>query len=592
MSPKVPTHKTHIRWLVYHLLNQKLLVVSVLVGIGIVTLSRVLVPVVLGEIIDNALLTNDLTNLVALLSVALFLYLFRNVMDYVVMMVGHFLGMHTEQDMRQEFFDAIQQKPLRFHDKARSGDLQALTTNDLRIINTMISHGSFYIYPFIQGTMAMILLFFTLDTRMALLCSPFIIVYMYFVLDYRKKIAPIAAERMVAHSNVAVVLQDSLSGAPVIKAFTTEELERDKFHKAVIGYRDNRVRESIVHSRFYPLLILYLAIGTTFLISVLFVFEGSMTIGALTATNLLLVTLIHPTDMIFWATNDMMSGFAACARLHNALITDLTEDQDEDPEQEWFGGLSGRIEFRNVTFAYENGVDKPRPVLRNVSFTIEPNQRVALVGPTGCGKTTLVKLLLRLYNPQEGMILLDGVDIQTIPSEVIRRNIGYIEQEIYLFSRTIRENITFGRPEASLDDVRKVADLAQVSDFINNFHNGLETMVGERGLMLSGGEKQRVAIARALLTNPDILILDDSASALDSETEDKITKAIENVVSNRTTIVITHRLQTIRSSDKILVLKKGEVIAEGKHQELLDRSEDYRRIFGKHLALPKVAVNK
>ncbi|MFW9906366.1 MAG: ABC transporter ATP-binding protein [Candidatus Thorarchaeota archaeon] len=562
---------------------------STLIGILIVTFSRVMIPVVIGYIVDTTLITRELSNLVVLLVITFIIYVSRNAMDYITMMVGHYLGLKTEQNMRQEFFDTLQYKPLRYHDNARTGDLQALATNDLRIINTMISHGAFYIYPFFQVIMAAFLLVFTLDLRLALACTPFILLYIYFLLDYRKRIAPWAAGRMVTHSNVAVVLQDSISGAAIVRSFTAEKLEREKFHKAVIGFRDNRVGETRVQAKFYPLLVLYLAIGVTFLVSCILAFEGSLTIGALIAVNLLLITLIDPTNMIFWATNDMMSGFAACSRLYTSLLKEEEEEYLESAIT-WPDTFKGRIEFRNVTFAYGDDGTTNTPVLKNLSFIVEPYQRVALVGPTGCGKTTLVKLLLRLYEPQEGTILLDGIDIRNYPLDELRRHIGYIEQDIYLFSRTISDNIAFGRPNASYEAIMDAAKLAQVEEFTLEFPEEYNTIVGERGTRLSGGEKQRVAIARAFLTDPEILILDDSVSAVDSETEEKITQAMENIIRNRTTLVITHRLHTIRTSDKIIVLKRGRNIAEGSHNELLQSSEDYRRIFGKHLILPQLII--
>ena len=577
-------YKSYKTWLLHHLYKNKFLIMSAFIGIIIVTFTRTLIPIIIGEIIDDALIALDYDKFITLLIMGLAIYLIRNVMDYVTMMTGHYLGLKTEQNMRQEFFETIQHKPLRYHDNAKVGDLQALATNDVRIINTMISHGSFFFYPFFQVAITLFLLFTTLDIRLALACIPFVFFYIYFILHYRKDIAPFAAKRLRKHSNLAVVLQDSITGASVVRSFAAEGIERKKFKKAVNAFRDNSIGEYIVQAKYFPMLILYITIGISFILSNVFVAQNSLTIGELAATNLLLITLIDPTNLIWWATNDMMSGFAACSRLFASLSEEDIEDQRIE-NQSWPKEFRGKIEFRDVTFTYENGERNRSPVLKNLSFTIEPNQKVALVGPTGCGKSTIAKLLLLLYEPQQGTILLDGKNIHDYPLAELRRKIGYIEQDIYLFSQTILENIAFGNQNARRDEIINIAKLAQVDDFVQNFSDGYNTIVGERGTRLSGGEKQRVAIARAFLTNPAMLILDDSVSAIDSETEEKIGRAMENIVKNRTTLIITHRLHTIRTSDKILVLKHGRIIAEGNHSELFQSSEDYRRIFGKRVSL-------
>lgn len=565
------------------------MLLGVIIGIILVTLARTLIPLILGDIIDKVPTISDVSEIMPLVFLALGVYVISIALDYSSMMAGHFLGLKTEKNMRTEFFDVMQSKSLKYHDSARTGDLQALATYDLRIVNTMVSHGAFYIYPFVQVFIALIVLFDILDLRLALLFLPFLLFYCYFILHYRKRLVPFVKARMEKHSNIAMTLQDSISGSKVIKIFTKERLERRRFLSAVQAFRDNWIGENNVQSKYYPLLVLYLAISTLFLLSCFFVYFNTLTIGDLVASNLLLITLIDPTNTIFWATNDMTSGFAACSRVFAALSKGESEDINQFMKQTP-KKFKGKIEFKEISFSYEDVNNNTVPVFKNLNFTIEPQQKVALVGPTGCGKTTLAKIILSLYNPQNGSIYIDDININNYPLETLRKRIGYIEQDIYLFPRSIKDNISFGKPDASDLEIREAAKLAQVDDFVKDFPNGYESIVGERGTKLSGGERQRIAIARALLTDPDIIILDDSVSAVDSETEEKIGKAIENVLKKRTTIIITHRLNTIRSSDKILVLKDGGIVAEGKHKELIKKSEDYRRIFGRVLPLPEIKV--
>ncbi len=582
-------YKNYLWWLSHHLFKQKYLVICVIIGIIFVTYTRTLIPLILGEITYTLSIIGTLNEILPLIFIALSIYMINIALDYGSMMVGHFLGLKIERNMRTEFFDIIQSKSLKYHDSARTGDLQALATYDLRIVNTMISHGAFYIYPFIQVFIVIIVIFNNLDTRLALFFLPFLILYCYFILYYRKKLAPFVRARMKKHSNIAITLQDNISGTKVIKLFTTEKLERKRFKSVVQAFRDNWIGENRVQSKYYPLLILYLAISTLFLISSSFVYFNTLTIEELAAINLLLITLIDPTNLIFWATNDMMSGFAACSRVFDALSQGESEDIKPYSKAS-FKKLKGKIEFKNVSFSYDDENERNTHVFENLNFVIEPLQNVALVGPTGCGKTTLAKMILSLYHPQNGTIYIDDLELSKYPLELLRKRVGYIEQDIYLFPRSIKENISFGNPDASEEEIIEAARLAQVDDFVKDFPKGYDTIVGERGTKLSGGERQRIAIARALLTNPDIIILDDSVSAVDSETEEKIGKAIENVLQKRTTITITHRLNAIRSADTILVLKDGKVVAQGDHQDLLRRSEDYRRIFGRFIHLPDIKV--
>ena len=571
----------YVRWFFVHVLNHKVLFTLNFIGIVAVTYTRTIIPIRIGDITDAIVLKEATQNLLITMAILLGLYLLRNAVEYATWMIGHQLGSKTEQSMRKEFFENVQNKPLSFHDRIKTGDLLALATNDLRVVNTLIAHGSFYVYPFIQTVVTLIQIQ-TFNYRMTLLTIPFLGLYVYFVLRYRKHLLPYSKASLTKHADVAVSLQESLNSVQVAKSFCAEEVEYNKFKKTVQAFRNNRLGEIRIQARFYPLLTLYAAIGVSVVFGTILIRNNGMTVGELTAVLLLLIALIHPTQMIFWATRDMIRGFGASERLFSIISIGEVELLPIK-KTDYSNVFKGEIEFQNVSFTYPNGNPKNPQILKNLNFKIKPNQTVALVGPTGCGKTTLAKLLLRLYDPQEGIILLDGKPIQEYPLEMVRQQVSLVEQDIYLFSQTIEENIKFGIPEASKENVIEVAKLAHAHDFINDFEKGYDSIVGERGMTLSGGEKQRIAIARAFLTDPDVLILDDSFSAIDSETEEQIGRAINNILKGRTNLIITHRLHSIRTSDLILVMKSGEIVAQGEHDELLLSSEDYRKVFGKQL---------
>ncbi|HUT81703.1 MAG TPA: ABC transporter ATP-binding protein [Candidatus Bathyarchaeia archaeon] len=587
----------YVKWFFVHVLNHKMLFTLNFIGIIAVSFLRTVIPVFIGDLTDsiinkqfvlNLFFKEYATTILVIILVLVGFYLLRNIVEYATWMIGHQLGSKTEQSMRSEFFENVQNKPLSFHDGIKTGDLQALATNDLRVVNTLIAHGSFYIYPFVQTIITFVQILI-LNYIIGLLLIPILVFYVFFVLRYRKNLLPYSKASLTKHADVTVSLQESLNSVQVTKAFCAEDFEFRKFRQSVQAFRENRLGEIRIQARFYPLLLLYAAIGGSLVSGTLLIVYGFVSIGAVTAVLLLLTALIDPTNMIFWATRDMIRGFGASERLF-AIISKGKVELLPAKRTDYTNIFKGAIEFQNVSFSYNNSNHKNIQVLKNLNFKIEPNQRVALVGPTGCGKTTIAKLLLRLYDPQEGTILLDGKPIQEYPLDMVRQRVSLIEQDIYLFSQSIAENIKFGFPNASEEKVIEVAKLAEANNFITKFDKGYETIVGERGATLSGGEKQRIAIARAFLTNPDVLILDDSMSAIDSETEEKIGVAIKNILENRTTLIITHRLHTIRTSDLILVMKDGEIVAQGKHNDLLQSSQDYRKVFG--MQLDEVKIGK
>jgi ATP-binding cassette subfamily B protein len=367
-------------------------------------------------------------------------------------------------------------------------------------------------------------------------------------------------------------LAEAIDGIETVKGMAQERNEVERFGENARRFRDAFVNQGDVEARFIPLLLLGLAGAGGLLHSLILFKQGLIDVGGVVAYFGLIQLFGFPTFTSLFAYSQISLGLAGAERILELINRETDLDQNE---QGYRGNMIGEVEFRDVSFAYEEG----KPILEGISFKAQAGMRVAIVGQTGAGKTSLVKLINRTYDVSAGQVLVDGIDVREWNLESLRRGISIIEQDIFLFSRQISENIAFGFPEASLEEIREASRAAQADEFIQSFAEGYETVIGERGVTLSGGQRQRLALARAFLTDPRILILDDSTSAIDSATEDKIQRAIFEAARGRTTLIITHRLSQIRWADLIVVLRHGRLAAIGTHEQLLNTSEAYRRIF-------------
>jgi ATP-binding cassette subfamily B protein len=376
------------------------------------------------------------------------------------------------------------------------------------------------------------------------------------------------------------VLNEAVAGIEVVKATAQEQQEVRKFVTRASLYRDYYVKNGRIQGSYLPPLMLGIALTLAFLYSLYLVLQHQILLGTLIAFMGLMTNLRYITFNANWSFNLIQLGIAGAGRILELIRAESELDENEGGHQ---GEIQGDIVFEHVTFSYGT-----TPVLKDVSFHARPGQTIAIVGQTGAGKSTLTKLVNRIYDVEEGRVLVDGVDVREWNLDSLRSQISTIEQDVFLFSRTIAENIGYGLgPRAERAIIESAAQDAQADEFIRRFPQGYETEIGERGVTLSGGQRQRLAIARALLTDPRILILDDSTSAIDSATEDEIQQAIRRVLQGRTTLLITHRLSQIRWADSILVIRKGELIDQGTHDELLARCDTYRRIFSHYdAALP------
>jgi ATP-binding cassette subfamily B protein len=517
------------------------------------------------------------------------------------------LAERLERDAREELYISLLGKSQTFHNRQHVGDVMARATNDVQQLNLMISPGVMLIVDAAMFTIVPLIGIATL--RIDLLAIPllFLFCFVFALRGYSRALDPVSGALRAQFGLINSRLAEAISGIEVVKGYAQEREEQRRFSENARGYRDLFVQEGRIKARYLPLLLYGIMFGLGFGHALLLFLNGALTIGQVVAFMGLLGVLRFPTFISLFSFSLVQLGIAGAERIL-ALINDETE-LDENAAGA-ARPIAGEIVFDHVGFGYVQGswdlglgasdsaisaspshtpqASGPTPhapslVLKNISFTAKPGETVAIVGQTGSGKTTLTKLVNRIYDATAGRVLIDGVDVREWSMDSLRSQISTIEQDIFLFSRTLAENIAFGAPDtATREQIEEAARAAQAHDFIMGFPEGYDTVVGERGVTLSGGQRQRIAIARAFLTDPRILVLDDSTSAIDSATEDEIQRAMRRIMRGRTTLLITHRISQIRWADRILVLRRGELVAQGSHDELMAGSEAYRRIFARY----------
>ncbi len=484
---------------------------------------------------------------------------------------GEFLAQRIERDTRDELYVNLLGKSQTFHGRQRIGDIMARATNDVHSLNLMFSPGLTLIIDSLMG--AIVPLFLIAQIRFELLLTPalFLLFFAITITDYNRQLKPVSLAMREQFGVMNAGLAEAIAGIEVVKANVQERYEWDKFTGNARRYRDHFIKQGQIQARYLPMLVFSVAWAGAFLHGVLLWRAGRLTLGEVITVVGLMGLFRFVTFISLFSFNLVQLGIASAERILEMLNTETDLDENE---QGITRPIEGEVVFDNVTFGYND-----TPVLKNISFAARPGETVAIVGRTGSGKTALTRLINRIFDVDSGRVLVDGVDVREWSLESLRSQISTIEQDIFLFSRSIADNIAFGCTDATPAAVEQAAREAQAHDFITGFQEGYETEVGERGVTLSGGQRQRVAIARAFLTDPRILVLDDSTSAIDSATEDQIQRAMRRISRQRTTFLITHRLSQIRWADRILVLHRGELVDQGSHEELLARSEDYRRIF-------------
>ena len=538
-------------------------------------------PLITRSALYDLLPNNLYGTFFTIMVVLLVCYLLRTCLNYIVAYYGHTFGIRVEADIRADLFRHMQKLSFDFYDRNRTGQLMSRLTSDLFELTELAHHGPEDILTSTVTIVGALVVMGTIQWQLALIVGLMIPLFLFLVMSMRKSMGKASAEVKKKTGHINTEIESSLSGIRTAKAFANEALEIDRFDHANAQYKVSKRNFHKAMGRFHSSMEFFLCSLNVVIIGVggYFIMQKEMDYRDLITFTLYISTFINPMRKLANFSEMFANGFAGLNRFVTLMRTDptLQDKPDAQPLQD----VKGAISVQNVSFTYDGSLD----VLHNVSLEVKPGETIAVVGPSGGGKTTLCQLIPRFYEVPEGCIRIDGQDIRDVTQQSLHQNIGIVQQDVFLFADTILENIRYGKPDATEEEVIEAAKQAEIYEDILAMPQGFQTYVGERGTLLSGGQKQRVAIARIFLKNPPILILDEATSALDSVTEAKIQRAFDNLARGRTTLIIAHRLSTIRSASRIVSIADGVITECGTHQELLETGGIYADLYKTQNAL-------
>ncbi len=548
---------------------------ALVILVSSVTATQLVTPSLIRRAIDDGLTRHDATALAQVALLIIGVGLVRALLGFARRYTAEWLINRTGYDFRNAMYDKIQRLSFSYHDSAQTGNLMSRCTEDISALSRFVGQGAVELVHILLLLVGILFLLGRTSVTLTLIGLAPILLLALVTIRLGRMIGPLFLIVDRALGDLSSALQENLTGAHVVRAFAREEFEKDKFGNANRKLFDAQVHVVSNWGFYMPTMMIFIMLSTALVLwfGGQMVMVGALTLGELVAFNAYLILLAQPVQDLGFVVNSAGEAIAGGQRIFEIL--DLDEEIKSPPDAIVAPTLTGRVAFDHVSFSYRGA----RDALRDVSFEALPNQVIALIGPTGSGKTSLVNLIPRFYDVTSGRVLVDGYDVRSLDLKSLRSQIGIVLQTSLLFSTTIRDNIAYGRLDASEEEVIAAARAARAHDFIMSFAKGYQTIVGERGVTLSGGQRQRIAIARALLMNPRILILDDSTSSVDTQTEYLIQQALSELMKNRTTFVIAQRLSTVKRADQILVLEGGRIVQRGTHAELLEQGGLYKQIY-------------
>ena len=550
------------------------------VSMAVATLSALVIPRLLGTAIDQALESGLRSELLVLALLIVGISVVRGIFSYGENYLAEALSQRAAYDLRNDIFRKLQGLSFGFHDKQQTGNLMSKATSDVDAVRWFISMGMVRRLTIIVMIIAVAVLMLTTNWRLGLVSLAFVPLVMWRAIMMARALIGTWMAIQAEMGNMTSVLQENLAGMRVVKSFGAREFEETKFESRASSIADYRYKATRLFASQGSLMTFILAVATAGILwfGVREIDAGRLTTGDLVAFILYMGLLAMPVRMSGWVVNIFSWAYSAGKRIYEVL--DAESPVKEKPDAIELPRVRGHVSFERVSMTYGSG----DPVVRGIDVDVEPGQMVAILGAPGSGKSTIVHLIPRFYDVTNGRVTIDGHDLRDVTLPSLRSNVGIVLQDVFVFGASVKDNIAYGAEGASMDEIVGAAKVAQLDQFVETLANGYDTLVGERGVALSGGQRQRLAIARTILLDPPVLILDDSTSSVDVGTEFEIQRALEDVVRDRTTLVIAHRLSTVRKADLVLVMERGEVVERGTHAELLARDGFYRRIHDLQLA--------